>query len=385
MVTLLSLRREQQRFHADFEQQAVMLLNTLTASASDPLYNLDSDALEDVMSALGKANVVLGGRFYDRNGRVVADAHNEMEAFNLAADPLGVQFVQSNEIIFDWQPNQLIAGRSIAVGRDRLGAVSITLSTESLQIEIAEVRQQGFWAAGVAVGIGIMLGWLFSRSIVRPLRSLTEATQRIARGDLTQQITVCTRDEIELLGHAFNTMVGQVRTMIAQEEQQRVDLQEANQQLEQTLSELTEAEHTQHDLVETIRGLSIPILSVSPGIVLAPLIGALDAERSAQLLERMLEVVSERQGRVVIFDVTGMSVVDDEVANTILRTAHAARLIGAQTILCGIRPEVAQVLISLGVNLKDLRTTADLHSALAIALQLNKAMPQPAASGYIPR
>ncbi|MCG8346631.1 MAG: STAS domain-containing protein [Chloroflexales bacterium] len=96
--------------------------------------------------------------------------------------------------------------------------------------------------------------------------------------------------------------------------------------------------------------------------MLAPLIGALDAERSEQLLERTLEVVSERQGRVVIFDVTGMSFVDGDVANTILRTAHAARLLGVQTILCGIRPEVAQVLISLGVSMKDLRTNADLHS-----------------------
>jgi rsbT co-antagonist protein RsbR len=98
-----------------------------------------------------------------------------------------------------------------------------------------------------------------------------------------------------------------------------------------------------------------------------PLIGAIDSRRAQQVLETLLEGISSTRAAIAILDITGVPVVDTQVANTLLRAAHTARLLGTQVILTGIRPEVAQTLVGLGADLSSIITYASLQRGIAYA------------------
>lgn len=118
----------------------------------------------------------------------------------------------------------------------------------------------------------------------------------------------------------------------------------------------------------TIRELGTPILPLYEGVIALPLVGAIDSYRATQVLERLLEAISEKQADIVILDITGVPVVDTGVANYLLQTARAAQLIGAQVVLVGIGAEIAQTLVQLGVNLSQLKVYANLQAGISYAL-----------------
>jgi rsbT co-antagonist protein RsbR len=117
----------------------------------------------------------------------------------------------------------------------------------------------------------------------------------------------------------------------------------------------------------TLAELSTPLIPISDEVVVMPLIGALDDQRMQQVLEALLHGVEQRRARMAILDITGVPVVDTHVANGLILAAQAVRLLGARVILTGIRPEVAQTLVGLGVNLGDLITHSTLQSGIAYA------------------
>ncbi|WP_437274607.1 STAS domain-containing protein [Sorangium sp. So ce375] len=118
----------------------------------------------------------------------------------------------------------------------------------------------------------------------------------------------------------------------------------------------------------TLRELSTPLLRISDRAVIMPLIGAIDSTRAAAVLERLLQGVGAEQSKVVILDITGVSNVDSHVADALIRTAKAVRLLGAQMVLTGIRPEVAQILVALGIDLRGIVTMGSLQSGIAFAM-----------------
>nr|WP_255603378.1 STAS domain-containing protein [Oscillochloris sp. ZM17-4] len=118
----------------------------------------------------------------------------------------------------------------------------------------------------------------------------------------------------------------------------------------------------------TIRELGTPILPLYEGVIALPLVGAIDSYRATQVLERLLEAISEKQADIVILDITGVPVVDTGVANYLLQTARAAQLIGAQVVLVGIGAEIAQTLVQLGVSLSQLKVYANLQAGISYAL-----------------
>ncbi|MCG8348074.1 MAG: PAS domain S-box protein [Chloroflexales bacterium] len=115
--------------------------------------------------------------------------------------------------------------------------------------------------------------------------------------------------------------------------------------------------------------LSTPLLSISENMVVMPLIGSVDSRRAQQVLDTLLEGVAASNANVVVLDITGVSVVDTQVANALIRAAQAVRLLGAQVVLTGIRPEVAQTLVGLGVDLGGIITQSTLQSGIASAFQ----------------
>jgi anti-anti-sigma regulatory factor len=129
---------------------------------------------------------------------------------------------------------------------------------------------------------------------------------------------------------------------------------------------------TQRNLLETLRELSSPVIPIFEGIIVLPLIGHIDTQRASQILEGLLAGIEHYRARVVLMDVTGVPIVDTSVANHLLQAAQAARLLGAETVLVGVRPEVAQTMVQLGVEPLGLTTRADLQSGVEYAfLRLN--------------
>lgn len=119
-----------------------------------------------------------------------------------------------------------------------------------------------------------------------------------------------------------------------------------------------------------IREISIPIIPIHEGVLVVPLVGAVDPDRAAALMETVLDGVSAYSADVVIIDITGVPLVDTGVANYLLQAARAAQLLGSQIVLAGISPEIAQTMVQLGVDLKHLMTRANLQSAVEYALRL---------------
>jgi anti-anti-sigma regulatory factor len=121
-------------------------------------------------------------------------------------------------------------------------------------------------------------------------------------------------------------------------------------------------------VLATVQELSTPVVPVLEGILILPLIGFIDSDRAQRIMEGLLNGIVQYRAQVVILDVTGVPVVDTGVADHLVRAARAAGLLGAQPILVGIRPEVAQTIVGLGVHLHEIATRGDLRDGLEYAL-----------------
>lgn len=112
-----------------------------------------------------------------------------------------------------------------------------------------------------------------------------------------------------------------------------------------------------------------PVIKLWDGIVAVPLIGTLDSARSQVVMENLLESIVAHQARVAILDITGVPTVDSLVAQHLMKTVASARLMGAECIVSGIRPAIAQIIVQLGIDLSSVVTRASLADALAMALR----------------
>jgi len=120
----------------------------------------------------------------------------------------------------------------------------------------------------------------------------------------------------------------------------------------------------QHELLE----LSTPVVALWEGILAVPLIGTLDSERTQVVMESLLQRIVDSGASIAIIDITGVPTVDTLVAQHLLKTVAAARLMGAECIISGIRPQIAQTIVHLGVDLGNVATKATLADALILAL-----------------
>jgi rsbT co-antagonist protein RsbR len=114
--------------------------------------------------------------------------------------------------------------------------------------------------------------------------------------------------------------------------------------------------------------LSTPVVRLWDGIIAVPLVGTLDSARTQLVTEKLLETLVATGADHAVLDITGVPTVDTEVAQHLLKTVNAARLLGAECIVCGIRPQVAQTIVSLGIEFGDIVTKATLADALRHAL-----------------
>jgi PAS domain S-box-containing protein len=118
-----------------------------------------------------------------------------------------------------------------------------------------------------------------------------------------------------------------------------------------------------------LQELSTPLIPISDTVLVMPLIGRIDARRANQILESLLTGIQVHQADLAIIDITGVNLVDTQVAQALIQAARAVKLLGAQVVLTGLRPEVAQTLVSLGVDLSDIVTRGTLQSGIVYGLK----------------
>jgi anti-anti-sigma regulatory factor len=121
-------------------------------------------------------------------------------------------------------------------------------------------------------------------------------------------------------------------------------------------------------MLQTIRALSSPVVPIAEGILVMPVIGVMDAQRSSHFIESMLRAIDAQGARIVLIDVTGMAVVDAAAASQLVRAAQAAALLGAEAVLVGLRPDAAQTMVDQGLDVGSMVTQPNLARGFRYAL-----------------
>lgn len=240
-----------------------------------------------------------------------------------------------------------------------LGTRRVLLSIASLMIINVIGLRLLEWSGSSMIGFLVPVGdptTLLIGSFVMSTLLLTVFFQHFGNSlQLALHTALVREQELEKIRDTQAATID-ARTASLQEALQAVEQRETH--LRQTLTELRASQ-------QAVRELSAPVVPVLRGVLVAPLVGALDADRARELTENVLNAVTEQRARYVIFDITGVPVVDTQVAQVLLQTTAAVKLLGARAMLVGIRPEVAQTIISLGLDMGALTTYPDLQEAIA--------------------
>ena len=154
------------------------------------------------------------------------------------------------------------------------------------------------------------------------------------------------------------------------------ELGEAKSELNRALAQQEAVNRDLEGKLETIemqqaaiRELSTPIIEVWAGVLCLPVVGIVDSQRSAEMTETLLETIVAKQARMAIVDITGIDVMDTKTADHFIKMARAVRLLGAECIVSGINPGIAQTLTHIGVDLTGVRTLRSLRDALQLYLR----------------
>ncbi len=197
----------------------------------------------------------------------------------------------------------------------------------------------------------------FSKQVVNlgwPLAYLTEGMQAIraiALNEILEEFNIDNKNEFLRMMELVNGWVDPIKTRLINEYSNNwtniISLQKV-----------------------ALQELSAPLIPVTEGITIMPLVGTIDTERAKLIMENLLNGVIKHRAEVVLIDITGVPVVDTMVAHHIIQAAEAVRLIGSQCILVGIRPEIAQTIVNLGIDLLNFPTKNSLAKGFESALEM---------------
>jgi rsbT co-antagonist protein RsbR len=222
-----------------------------------------------------------------------------------------------------------------------------------------------------AIAIGTTLLWslIFPLRLMRPITILQAAVSRLKGGDLAARTGLTRDDELGALAHGFDTMATTIeqRTQDLEAQHQRATIaqREAEAARAETATQLATIEQQRG----MIREISVPILPLSATTLVLPLVGALDTERLQLLQDQALLAIERAAARYLILDITGVPIVDSQVAQGLILVVQAARLLGTTVVLVGVRPEVAQTVVGLGLPLNTITTQSTLQSGIAHVLR----------------
>lgn len=187
------------------------------------------------------------------------------------------------------------------------------------------------------------------------IERMEEVIAEAAYGDFDTQIEIDPEaiDALAAVETGINLLIADMGEEVNQSQQKAHDLEEKLKLIEQQRKAIEE--------------LSTPIIKMWDKILVLPLIGTLDTRRSQKLTEALLTDIAATQTKVTIIDITGVPTIDSAVANHLLKTVAAVQLLGAECLITGIRPDVAQTMVHLGVDLGGVETLSNLGEGLKLA------------------
>jgi rsbT co-antagonist protein RsbR len=216
----------------------------------------------------------------------------------------------------------------------------------------------------------VAVAWclLFPIHLMRPIAALQAATSRLAGGDLAARVGLKRGDELGVLGRRFDEMATTIQQRTSAIEAQHERANAARLEAEAARAEIAEQLATIEEQRNIIREMSVPVLPLSQSTLVLPLVGALDSQRLVLVQEQALHSIEELSARYLILDITGVPIVDTAVAQGLIKIVQAARLLGAEVVVVGIRPEVAQAVVGLGIHLSEITTRSTLQSGITYVL-----------------
>jgi len=186
----------------------------------------------------------------------------------------------------------------------------------------------------------------------------------VAAGDMNARINSKIEDEFSGVEAAIDLLIDDLTDELANREEIQKNLEEKLQTIKKQNDTIAQQ---QEDLLE----LSSPVTKVWDNVLILPVIGTLDSRRTQIMMENLLQKIVDTGCTTAILDITGVPTVDTQIANHLLKTVSAARLLGAECIISGISPNIAQTIVHLGIDLSSIKTKATLQEAMRFAFQHN--------------
>ena len=378
LVVFFLLTRAQTIVEDAIIARNLQLLETTARQLVQPARESDIVAARAIMAPLPHPGSIRRLALYSRNGLFLDQA--------IASDiPIGQrggdedlvrEAIASGRVVERRTPRLITLVASVRDPEQAEGSVGvlvIDLPLDDIEQGLQHLRQLALVVAVPIVLVMALAAWAIARYTAGPIQSLTRAAAAFGRGELSTPVEVRRGGELGVLADALRTMARDLHSSRAQIEAQNQALEqrvaERTADLEGALVELRTSIGEREQLSATIQELSSPVLPVFEGILVMPLVGAITGERANLLINSLLHAIEQHRADFVIMDVTGVPIIDTQVAQALLQASDAARLLGTRTILAGLRPELAQTIVGLGLDLSALVTQADLRSGVVYAMR----------------
>jgi len=202
------------------------------------------------------------------------------------------------------------------------------------------------------------------KNIKSRIERIEDVLSSVAAGEMDARIATEVEDDFSGIESAIDLLIDDLTDELQNREKTRQELQEKLEKIQEQQKTIMQQ---QEDLME----LSSPVTKVWDNILILPVIGTLDSQRTQVMMENLLNKIVATGCTISILDITGVMTVDTQVANHLLKTVTAARLLGAECIISGISPAIAQTIVHLGIDLTSIRTKATLQDAMIYAMNLN--------------
>lgn len=203
------------------------------------------------------------------------------------------------------------------------------------------------------------------KNVKERILHIEDVLSSIAAGDMEARIETEIEDDLTGIEEALNVLIDDLTYELEQRKK-------AQKELEEKLAKISEQQKTIVQQQEDLLELSSPVSKVWDNILILPVIGTLDSQRTQIMMENLLQKIVDTGCTISILDITGVPTVDTQVANHLLKTVTSARLLGAECIISGISPAIAQTIVHLGIDLSTIRTKATLQDAMIYAMKQNK-------------
>jgi anti-anti-sigma regulatory factor/HAMP domain-containing protein len=376
-VAALTFAQVQKTTLIELEHEGAAIATTLSYAFEGLLDRQGIGEIQRIAANSATLHAVDKVIFVDLNGQVLASS-DRLELNEKVSSPWMQEFLyrarweavlhQSEDTVIVIEPlhsDQFEGVSDYGV----VGAVQVNLNRRSGRSAAfrAALRVLGA-SVGSSVLFSVLLVLVIRALVVRPLHRLESTAQRFREGERSLRSQIRTQDELGMVSLAFDEMAHEVEASMGKMAEEVAARTAALEERTRALDELRASTDERLKLAETIRELSTPVIRVHPRIIVMPLIGSIDTARAAQIAVSLLEGIQAHQARKVILDLTGVPVVDTQVAAWLLQAKQAAEFLGSDVLFVGISPQVAQSIVHLGIEFPAFVAHHDLESGLMHAL-----------------